>query len=119
MPIGSIIPDLLRGLVDRCSSRRLALWHADAEEEGEVILGTSPSAPANPHLVRTAIITTIVAGIVTFLIWVLFGHYGIGVKEIADWLEGRGPLKARPFGLAHRVPRLNPSCGVLGFQLAG
>ena len=61
------------------------------EEEGEVVLGTSPSAPANPHLVRTAIITTIVAAIVTFLIWVLFGHLGIGVKEIADWLEGRSP----------------------------
>ena len=61
------------------------------EEEGEVILGTSPSAPAHPHLVRTAIITTIVAAVVTFLIWLLFGHYGIGVKDIADWLEGRAP----------------------------
>jgi predicted secreted protein len=61
------------------------------EEEGEVVLGTSASAPAHPHLVRKAIITTIVAAIVTFLIWMLFGHLGIGVKEIADWLEGRGP----------------------------
>ncbi len=59
------------------------------QEEGEVILGTEPSAPANPRLVRKAIITSIVAAIVTFLIWGLFGHYGIGVKEIADWLEGR------------------------------
>lgn len=61
------------------------------EEEGDVVLGTTPSAPSNPHLVRKAIITTIVAAIVTFLIWLLFGHYGVGVKEIADWLEGRGP----------------------------
>jgi predicted secreted protein len=59
------------------------------EEEGEVVLGTSPSAPANPHIIRTASITTIVAAIVTFLIWGLFGHYGVGVKDIADWLEGR------------------------------
>jgi predicted secreted protein len=61
------------------------------EEEGEVILGTSASAPANPRILRTAIITTIVASVVTFLIWMLFGHYGMGVKEIADWLEGRSP----------------------------
>jgi predicted secreted protein len=59
------------------------------EEEGEVILGTTPSAPAHPHLLRKAIITTIVAAAVTFLIWLFFGHYGVGVREIADWLEGR------------------------------
>ena len=59
------------------------------EEEGEVVLGTDRSAPANPRLVRKAIITSFVAVIVTFLIWMLFGYLGIGVKEIADWLEGR------------------------------
>ncbi|HET7714491.1 MAG TPA: DUF1467 family protein [Bauldia sp.] len=59
------------------------------EEEGEVVLGTTPSAPAKPHLVRKAIATTLVAAFVTFLIWLFFGHYGIGVREIADWLEGR------------------------------
>lgn len=59
------------------------------EEEGEVILGTEPSAPANPRLVRKAIVTSIVAAIVTFLIWALFGYLGIGVKEIADWVDGR------------------------------
>jgi len=59
------------------------------QEEGEVVFGTEPSAPSNPRLVRKAIITSIVAAIVTFLIWVLFGKLGIGVKEIADWLEGR------------------------------
>jgi predicted secreted protein len=59
------------------------------EEEGEVVLGTDRSAPANPRLVRKAIITSFVAAIVTFLIWMLFGYLGIGVKEIADWLEGR------------------------------
>ena len=59
------------------------------EEEGEVILGTDASAPANPRLVHKAIVTSIVAAIVTGLIWMLFGYLGIGVKEIADWLEGR------------------------------
>jgi predicted secreted protein len=59
------------------------------EEEGEVILGTSPSAPAHPHLLRKAIATSILAAVVTFAIWVFVGYYGYGVKEIADWLEGR------------------------------
>jgi len=59
------------------------------EEEGEVILGTTASAPTKPHLLRKAIATTIVAAIVTFGIWMLFGHYALGVRDIADWLEGR------------------------------
>jgi predicted secreted protein len=59
------------------------------QEEGEVVLGTDPGAPANPRLLRKAITTTTVAAIVTSLIWMLFGHYGVGVKEIADWLDGR------------------------------
>ena len=59
------------------------------QEEGEVVLGTEPSAPANPRLVRKAIITSIVAAIVTFLLWLLFGHFGIGVTDIADWMDGR------------------------------
>ena len=58
-------------------------------EKGEMLLGTDPGAPANPRLLRKAIITTLVAMIVTFFIWLMFGHYNIGVREIADWLEGR------------------------------
>ena len=60
------------------------------EEEGEVTLGTTASAPANPHLVKKAIATSLLAAVVTFVIWLFVGHYGFGVKEIADWLEGRG-----------------------------
>ena len=60
------------------------------QEEGEVILGTDPGAPANPRLLRKAAITSLVAAIVTFFLWVLFGHLGVGVKDIADWVEGRG-----------------------------
>ena len=59
------------------------------EEEGDVMLGTTPSAPASPRLVRKAISTSIVAAVVTFFIWGLFGHLGISITDIADWLEGR------------------------------
>ena len=61
------------------------------EEDGEVVPGSEASAPTHPHLIRKAIITTIVAAIVTFLIWMLFGHFGVGITDIADWLEGRSP----------------------------
>jgi predicted secreted protein len=60
------------------------------EEDGEVVVGSEAGAPTHPHLVRKAVITTIVAAIVTFLIWMLFGYLGLGIKDIADWLEGRG-----------------------------
>jgi predicted secreted protein len=59
------------------------------EEEGEVVLGTERSAPAELHLVRKAIATSIVAAIVTFGIWLIVDYYGYGVREIADWFDGR------------------------------
>jgi len=52
------------------------------EEEGEVTLGTTASAPANPRLLRAAIATTIVAAVVTFGIWFVVGYLGYGVEEL-------------------------------------
>ena len=81
------------------------------EEEGEVVLGTDPSAPANPRSVAQGDGDVHRRRDRHVLIWMLFGHYGVGVKEIADWLDGRPTIKkARPCGLASTVPRLNPSC---------
>jgi len=51
-------------------------------EEGEVTLGTSESAPANPRLLRAAIATTIVAAVVTFGIWFVVAYLGYGVEEL-------------------------------------
>mgnify|MGYP000462913743 CR=1 FL=1 len=59
------------------------------EEEGEVVLGTTESAPANPRLVRKAILTSIVAAIVTFGIWFLVDYLGYGVEELADFFSPR------------------------------
>ena len=39
------------------------------EENGEVTLGTPPSAPWRPMLVRKAIITSIVSAVLLFLLW--------------------------------------------------
>ncbi|MCB1485855.1 MAG: DUF1467 family protein [Bauldia sp.] len=54
------------------------------EEEGEVILGTVPSAPHNPKLVQKAIATSIVAAIVTFGIWYGVDQLGWGVEELGE-----------------------------------
>jgi len=54
------------------------------EEEGEVILGTDPSAPHNPKLLKKAIATSIVAAIVTFGIWFVVDYLGYGVEELGE-----------------------------------
>lgn len=54
------------------------------DEEGDVVLGTTPSAPVRPMLVRKAIATSIVAAIVVFLLWVAVDRYGIGVEEFTN-----------------------------------
>ena len=86
------------------------------DEEGEVVLGTTSSAPVRPHLVRKAIVTSIVSAIVVFFIWLAFDRYGLSVERLADLfrLTRFANKKARPFGLASRVPRLNPSCPIQG-----
>ena len=54
------------------------------EEEGEVVLGTVPSAPHNPKLFRKAIATSIVAAIVTLGIWIVIDYLGYGVEELGE-----------------------------------
>lgn len=54
------------------------------DEEGEVVLGTTPSAPSNPRLVRKAVITSIVAAIVTAGIWYAVVYLGYDVERLAD-----------------------------------
>ena len=54
------------------------------DDEGDVVLGTVSSAPANPRLVRKAIITSIVAAIVTAGIWYLVVYLGYDVERLAD-----------------------------------
>ena len=59
------------------------------EEEGEVTLGTTESAPARPQLLKKAIATSIVAAVVTLALWLFFDYYGIGLTDIANWFDGR------------------------------
>jgi predicted secreted protein len=54
------------------------------DEEGDVVLGTTSSAPVRPMLVKKAIATSIVAAVVVFFLWVAVDRYGIGVEEFTN-----------------------------------
>ena len=56
------------------------------EEEGNVTLGTTASAPARPMLIKKAVATSIVAAIVVFGIW-LAGYLGLSVQGIAEYFS--------------------------------
>lgn len=63
-------------------------------EEGDVVMGTAASAPVRPRLVAKAIATSIVAAVVTGLIWLLIDYYGYGIEELADLFDWTGGVRA-------------------------
>ncbi len=52
------------------------------EEEGEVTLGTPESAPANPHILKKAIWTSIVAAVVMAAAWLAGTAFGVTFEEM-------------------------------------
>jgi predicted secreted protein len=58
------------------------------EEEGEVTLGTVPSAPVRPRLVKKAIVTSIVSAVIVFLFWLAVDRFGLSVEGLADFFGG-------------------------------
>ena len=59
------------------------------DEEGEVVLGTTRSAPVRPMLFRKVIATTIVTTIVVGAFVFVVGYYGITIWTVADWFDLR------------------------------
>ena len=59
------------------------------EEEGDVVLGTTASAPARPRLLAKAIATSIVAAILVAIFWVAVDRYGLSLAMIAEWIDFR------------------------------
>ncbi|MEX0853119.1 MAG: DUF1467 family protein [Bauldia sp.] len=55
------------------------------EEEGEVVPGSMPGAPARPRLVGKVIATSIVAAAVVGLFWLATDVYGLDVRTLAEW----------------------------------
>jgi len=54
------------------------------DEDGEVVAGSASSAPTHPRLVAKAIATSILAGAVVFLLWLVVDYYGYGIERLAD-----------------------------------
>lgn len=53
------------------------------DESGETVLGTVGSAPVRPMLVRKAIITSVLAAIVTGAIWVANVEFGVDLESLS------------------------------------
>ena len=54
------------------------------DEEGDIVLGTTHSAPMRPLLVKKAIATSIVSAIIVFGFWFAVDRYGLDLEMIAD-----------------------------------
>jgi predicted secreted protein len=54
------------------------------EEEGEVVLGSTHSAPSRPMLLRKALITTLVAAVPVAALWLAVDYFGFGLETLAE-----------------------------------
>ena len=54
------------------------------DEEGDIVLGSSHSAPTRPLLVKKAIATSIVSAIIVFGFWLAVDRYGFDLEMLAD-----------------------------------
>lgn len=54
------------------------------EEEGEIVLGTSYSAPTKPRLLRKALATSLVAAVLVGILWLAVDYFGFSLEMLAD-----------------------------------
>ena len=59
------------------------------EEDGNVTLGTTASAPVRPQLISKAIWTSIVAAVLVGIFWVAVVRYGLSLTMIAALVDLR------------------------------
>jgi predicted secreted protein len=59
------------------------------DETGDVTLGTTSSAPARPLLIRKAIATTVVAGVVVGGMWIAVDVYGVTLETFANMFDAK------------------------------
>lgn len=53
------------------------------DDEAETTLGTPPSAPSRPMLVRKALATSIVAAVIVATLWMLSSRFGVTIDSLA------------------------------------
>ena len=59
------------------------------DEEGQVTLGTTHSAPTRPLLARKAIATSLVAAVIVGAFWVAVDVYGLSLETLAGLFDLR------------------------------
>lgn len=59
------------------------------DEDDHVILGTAPSAPSRPLLLRKAIATSVLAAVVVGAFWVAVDVYGFSLEKLATLFDLR------------------------------
>ena len=62
--------------------------HTQADA-GEVVAGTSASAPVRPMLLKKAIATSILAAVLVGGFWIAVDVYGLSISSMADLLDLR------------------------------
>ena len=59
---------------------------AQIEEEGEIAPGTDPGAPVKPQILKRMIWNTILTSCVFLIYWLLFFHFGFGLRDLPSFL---------------------------------
>jgi predicted secreted protein len=57
------------------------------EDEGGTVLGTTESAPARPMLLRKALITTALAGVVVGALYFANARFNLNIEAISRWFD--------------------------------
>ncbi len=56
------------------------------DDEGDVTLGTTSSAPREPHMARAVLRTTIVSLIIIGALYIATTHFGLGIDDLPNFV---------------------------------
>ena len=57
------------------------------EDDDGTVLGTTESAPARPMLVKKALITTVLAGVVVGALYFANAQFNLNIEAISHWFD--------------------------------
>ena len=62
------------------------------EEDRDIVLGSTHSAPSRPMLLRKAVITSLVSAVLVGALWIAVDRFGFGLETLAEmFLPKRQP----------------------------
>jgi predicted secreted protein len=59
------------------------------DDDDDVTLGTTPSAPRGPHMLRAIVITTLITSVIFAAYYVAVAVYGLGVDDLPSFGPNR------------------------------